>query len=86
MPHEGLSREFKIDLIKAVYDKKIFDDMLSKVNPYQLSDIQEFLWDAALYVGRDEEGNPLTREAITSRMLPTTEYWRQQLCGEPLDT
>ncbi len=86
MAQESLSREYKVALIKAVYDKTRFDEMILKANTYQLSDIQEFLWDAALYVGRDEEGKALTREAITLRMLPTAEYWRSQLCGEPLDT
>jgi hypothetical protein len=86
MPQENLSREFKVDLIKTVYNKETFDQIIAKANPYELSDIQEFLWDAALYVGRDEQGQPLSREAIIKRMMPTTDYWRSQLCGEPLDT
>ncbi len=86
MPKENLSREFKVDLIKNVYQKETFDQIIAKANPYELSDIQEFLWDAALYIGRDEQGQPLSREAIIKRMMPTTDYWRSQLCGEPLDT
>ncbi|HNJ72084.1 MAG TPA: hypothetical protein PL129_06260 [bacterium] len=86
MSQEGLSREFKVNLIKSVYSKTAFDEVIAKANPYQLSDIQEFMWDAALYIGRDEAGKPITREMITSQMMPTTEYWRGQLCGEPIDT
>jgi len=81
-----LTREFKVQLIKAVFNKEEFDVLIGKASPYDLSDIQEFMWDAALYVGRDEDGRPLSRDALTSRMMPTTEYWRSQLCGEPLDT
>lgn len=81
-----LSREFKINLIKAVFHKEEFDTIINHANPYELSDIQEFLWEAALYIGRDEEGNPLTRQSITARMMPTSDYWRSQLCGEPIDT
>jgi hypothetical protein len=81
-----LTREFKVHLIKAVFDKNEFDQIMTSANPYQLSDIQEFLWEALLYVGRDEKGEKLTRDAVTSRMLSTVDYWRSQLCGEPLDT
>ncbi len=81
-----LSREFKIHLIKAVFHKEEFDLILQNANPYQLSDIQEFLWEALLYVGRDEQGEKLKRDDITGRMVPTVDYWRSQLCGEPLDT
>lgn len=86
MPQDNLSREFKVDLIKNVYNKEAFDEIINKASTYELSDIQEFLWDAALYVGRDEQGNTLTRESIIKRMMSTTDYWRSQLCGEPLDT
>ena len=86
MPQENLSREFKVDLIKNVYNKEAFDQIIEKANTYELSDIQEFLWDAALYIGKDEQGNSLSRETIIKRMMPTTDYWRSQLCGEPLDT
>ncbi len=86
MPQENISRDFKMQLIKAVFHKPDFDEIISKANPYELSDIQAFLWDAILYVGKDEDGKPITREAITARMMPTNEYWRSQLCGEPEDT
>lgn len=86
MPQDNLSREFKVDLIKSVYNKEAFDEIVNNASTYELSDIQEFLWDAALYLGRDEQGNALTRESIIKQMMPTTHYWRSQLCGEPLDT
>lgn len=81
-----LSREFKVQLIKAVFQKADFDRMIAKASPYELSDIQEFLWEAILYVGKDESGQPLSRDAIIARMTSTVDYWRSQLCGEPLDT
>ncbi len=81
-----ISREFKVHLIKAVFDKDEFNKIMESANPYQLSDIQEFLWEALLYVGRDEKGDKLTRDDVTGRMLSTVDYWRSQLCGEPLDT
>ena len=86
MATETLTREFKVQLIKAVFVKEEFDALIGKASPHDLSDIQEFLWDVALYVGRNEDGKALTRDSLTSRMMPTTEYWRSQLCGEPLDT
>ncbi|MCB0832772.1 MAG: hypothetical protein KDC45_04860 [Bacteroidetes bacterium] len=86
MAQGTLSREYKIQLIKNVYDDEAFDEMIEKASPYELADIHAFLWDAVLYVGCNEDGGSLTREAITARMVPTTEYWRAQLCGEPLDT
>lgn len=81
-----ISREFKVHLIKAVFDKDEFNKIMATANPYQLSDIQEFLWEALLYVGHDDQGNKLTRNDVTARMLSTVDYWRSQLCGEPLDT
>jgi hypothetical protein len=86
MPQETISREMKTQLIKAVFDKEVFDQIVAKASPYILSDIQEFLWEAILYVGKDEKSKPITRDSITSKMMPTGEYWRSQLCGEPLDT
>ncbi len=81
-----LSREFKVQLIKAVFSKSDFDRMIERASPYELSDIQEFLWEAILYVGKDEQGHALSRDAVIARMTSTVDYWRSQLCGEPLDT
>jgi hypothetical protein len=86
MPQDKITREMKVQLIKAVFNKEKFNEIVAKASPYELSDIQEFLWDAVLYLGKNDDGTPITRDAITARMMPTTEYWRSQLCGEPLDT
>jgi hypothetical protein len=86
MAEEKLSRDYKVNLIKAVFNKGEFESMMAKCGPYELSEVEAFLWDASLYVGRDEQGKVLTRESITSRMVPTSDYWRSQLCGEPIDT
>lgn len=86
MPNEKVSREFKVNLVKSVFNKHEFDSLISSCNPYDLSEVQEFLWEALLYVGRDEQGQPIKRDAITSKMEPTVDYWRAQLCGEPVDT
>lgn len=86
MAEEKLSRDFKINLIKSVFNKDEFDSLMAKCGPYELAEVEAFLWDAALYVGKDEKGKALQREAITSKMVPTMDYWRAQLCGEPVDT
>ncbi len=86
MPTEKVSREFKINLVKSVFSRSEFEQLIGPCNPYELSEVQEFLWEALLYIGRDERGQPIKRDAITSRMEPTVDYWRAQLCGEPVDT
>lgn len=86
MASDKINREFKVNLIKSVFSKSEFDQMIESCNPYELSEVQEFLWEALLYVGRDEHGQPLKREAITAKMTPTVDYWRAQLCSEPVET
>lgn len=86
MAYDRIDREIKLSLIRHLYHKKKFHEILNSQSPMQLGEIQQFLWDGAMQLGHDFEGNVVDRNYITDRMEPTYNYWLRQMCGEPVDT
>lgn len=80
-----VSREWKQKIRKNILDWKSVEPMVLALSAEQLVELEIFLWKEAMDHAGSTLEQKLTREYVTSRMEPTANYHRRQMCGEPLD-
>ncbi len=81
---QDLSSELKTRIRRNIQDWETVEALIEPLSPRQLLQVENFLWSEALSYAEHTLQQKLTREFITSRMEPTANYHRRQMCGEPL--
>lgn len=79
-----LSRDILKKIRKNVSDSHYIDSVMTAMTVEQLIELQIFLWHEAMDFTENTLHRKLAREFITSRMEPTANYHRRQMCSEPL--
>jgi len=74
---------FVQELIQKVDQEQAFREQMESLNPYDLVVAQDCLWNYTMEFSR-EQGKPMTREQITSRMERTANYMLRVGCDEPI--
>ncbi|NUM80523.1 hypothetical protein HUU42_06915 [bacterium] len=81
---QELSRDIKKKIRRNIQDWNLVETMIQSFTPSQLIELEAFLWDEAMAYAETNLHQKMTREFITSRMEPTANYHRRQMCNEPL--
>lgn len=81
---QELSRDIKKKIRRNIQDWSVIEALIQPFTPSQLIELEAFLWDEAMAYAETNLHQKMTREFITSRMEPTANYHRRQMCNEPL--
>ncbi len=79
-----LSRDLLKKIRKNISDPHFIDSIMTGMTVEQLMELQIFLWHEAIDFAENTLHRKLAREFITSRMEPTANYHRRQMCSEPV--
>ena len=72
----------KVEAVYRLLKGISFDDLVDSMSNEDVVALQKFLWDKTVEIGLRVRGKNFTRREITSRMVPTPAYQREQNCSE----
>lgn len=77
-----LSPAQKVEAIYRLLKSIPLDDLVDSYSNQDVVALQKFIWDKTVEIGLRMKGKEFSRKDITSRMMPTPVYQRQQGCSE----
>lgn len=82
---EKLRLTQKLDLMRAVFNRKPIRSILGQLSNQQLVEAHGFLWDKLVEVHYLFKNSEFRRENVTEKMVPSATYQKQQGCDLRLD-
>ncbi|KPL07567.1 hypothetical protein AMJ86_04060 [bacterium SM23_57] len=70
-------------LVSICKDREAFWKLMGDSDPKKRINIHDQLWDTLMNVAREKKQS-LTREHVTEKMQPSTDYQRRMGCTEPV--
>ena len=77
-----LSPAQKVEAVYRLLKGIPFDDLVNSYSNQDVVALQKFIWDKTVEIGLRIRGKQFNRKDITSRMIPTPIFQRQQGCSE----
>ncbi len=78
----GLRLVTRVEVISRLFSGEPFDDLVDMLSVDEVVHLQKFVWNKTVEIGLRLKGAAFSRKDITSRMISTPSYQRQQKCSE----
>jgi len=79
----GLRLATRVEVIRRLFLGLPFDSLVDGLSVDEVVHLQRFVWNETVEIGLRMRGPRFTRKDITSKMISTPAYQRQQNCSEP---
>ena len=79
----GLRLATKVEVLRRLLFSLPLDALVDGLSVDEVVHLQRFVWNETVEIGLRMRGADFSRRDITSRMMSTAAYQRQQNCSEP---
>ena len=76
----------KAKILKQILDDQKIDHYFHEFSAPQMRELRDFLENQVIDLSSRTDQNPMDRSGVKEKYQPTTEYYHQQDCNEPLDS
>lgn len=83
---QKLSLFQRTEILMRILDKQELETIFNSLTALQMKDLRNFLEDELLYMAAINKEPIMGKSIIRSKYMPVSDYYRQQNCGERLES